>query len=161
MELTSKKFNKYKVGLLVLAVVLFFIYVTHFHEKKPNATEIKIGQSTIYAQVANTEHKRSMGLSYTKQIDQNAGMLFIFDDTSTKNFWMRDMYLDIDIIWLDENKQVVGFFENVPKESYNSKNPEASKIYRSPETTKYVLEVNTGTIQKLKIKTGDTLDFKY
>jgi uncharacterized membrane protein (UPF0127 family) len=56
---------------------------------------------------------------------------------------------------------VVGFFENVKKESYNSKNPELSKIYHSPNNTKYVLEVNAGTIAKLKIKTGDKLDFNY
>lgn len=81
-----------------------------------------------------------MGLSYTEKIPDNAGMLFVFDEVSAKNFWMRDMLFDIDIIWLDENKQVVGFFENVKKESYSQKNPELSKIYHSPENTKYVLE---------------------
>ncbi len=161
MRLKNKNINKYKFSLIIFGLILFFIYVAHFLDRKPNSTEIKIGQNTIFAQVANTEHKRSMGLSYTKSIGENAGMLFIFDDIGSKNFWMRDMYFDLDIIWLDENRQVVGFFENVKKESYDSKNPEVSKIYRSPENTKYVLEVNTGTIEKLKIKTGDILDFKY
>jgi uncharacterized membrane protein (UPF0127 family) len=102
-----------------------------------------------------------MGLSYTEKIDDNVGMLFVFDDVSTKNFWMRGMYFNIDIIWIDENKQVVGFFENVSKDTFNQKNPEQSKIFRSPVNTKYVLEVNAGTIEKLKIKTGDNLDFSY
>lgn len=161
MVLINSKFNIYKTILIVLALIAFFVYVIHFSIRKPGATEIKVGTSTIYAQVADTEHKRSMGLSYTENIGDNAGMLFIFDEESPKNFWMRDMYFDLDIIWLDKNKEVVGFFENVSKETYNKLQPELSKIYHSPENTKYVLEVNAGTIEKLKIKAGNILDFKY
>jgi uncharacterized membrane protein (UPF0127 family) len=74
---------------------------------------------------------------------------------------MKDMYFDLDIIWLDENKEVVGFFERVSKNSYNKQYPEQSRIFHSPENTRYVLEVNSGTIEKLKIKVGDKLNFKY
>ncbi len=161
MVLINKIPNKFKAATIFLITVFFLFYLTHFADKIPNTTEIKIGENTIYSKIANTEHKRSMGLSYTEKIPDNAGMLFVFDEVSAKNFWMRDMLFDIDIIWLDENKQVVGFFENVKKESYSQKNPELSKIYHSPENTKYVLEVNAGIIEKLKIKTGDVLEFSY
>jgi uncharacterized membrane protein (UPF0127 family) len=152
----------YKI-LIALLLICFFVYVFKFLDRKPNSTEIKISSAstTIVATIANTENKRSLGLSYTEKLDENAGMLFIFDDVNQKNFWMRDMNYDLDIIWLDVNKQVNGFFENVPAASYNSKHPELSKIYHSPDNTKYVLEVNAGTISKDKIKVGDTLDFKY
>jgi uncharacterized membrane protein (UPF0127 family) len=154
-------FKKYKLVLILLSLICFFVYALAFHVKKPDSLAINIGQNTIRAKVADTEHLRSMGLSYTEKIDDNVGMLFVFDDVSTKNFWMRGMYFNIDIIWIDENKQVVGFFENVSKDTFNQKNPEQSKIFRSPVNTKYVLEVNAGTIEKLKIKTGDNLDFSY
>jgi uncharacterized membrane protein (UPF0127 family) len=147
--------------LIIIALILFFIYASHYIQKKPNATEIKVASSTIFAQIADSENERSLGLSFTKQLDENAGMLFIFDDTSVKNFWMRDMLFDIDIIWLDENKQVVGFFENVSKDSYNKKYPDSSRVYRSPDSTKYVLEVNAGVLEKLKIKVSDKLNFNY
>lgn len=161
MEFRSKFKNPFHNFLIVLAIVAFFVYVVHFVDRKPGSTIITVASSTIYAQVANTEHKRSMGLSFTEKLDDNAGMLFVFDDVGQKHFWMRDMYFDIDIIWLDENKQVIGFFERVSKNTYNPKNPELSKIYHSPENTRFVLEVNSGTIEKLKIKTGDVLNFKY
>ena len=159
MELINRIPHKFKAFVTLIFAIIFLFYITHFTEKIPNTSEIKIRENTIYAKVANTEHKRSMGLSYTEKIAENAGMLFVFDEVSAKNFWMRDMLFDIDIIWLDENKQVVGFFENVKKESYSQKNPELSKIYHSPESTKYVLEINAGLIQKLKIKTGDFFEF--
>lgn len=152
-------FKKYKLVFILLALISFFIYALAFHVKKTDTVYINLGQNTIRAKVADTEHLRSMGLSYTEKIDDNAGMLFIFDEVGTKNFWMRGMYFDIDIIWIDENKQVVGFFENVKKESFNQQNPELSKIYKSPDNTKYVLEVNAGVIERLKVKTGDTLNF--
>lgn len=128
---------------------------------KPQALDITVGTTTIYAQVADTNNKRSLGLSFTESLAEKAGMLFLFDDVGQKNFWMKDMYFDLDIIWLDENKQVVGFFEKVSKDTYNKNHPEYSRIFHSPDTTKYVLEVNAGTIEKLRIKTGDKLDFKY
>ena len=161
MVLINRIPNKIKAATIFLITCFFLFYMVHFADRLPNTALITIGQETIYAKIANTEHKRSMGLSYTDQIPENAGMLFIFDEVSAKNFWMRDMLFDIDIIWLDENKQVVGFFENVKKESYSQKSPELSKIYHSPENTKYVLEVNAGIIEKLKIKTGDVLEFTY
>lgn len=163
MESKSKfSFSRlYKGIAILLAIIAFFFYITHYYHRKPAATEISVGSSTIYAQIADTENKRSLGLSYTPKIDDNAGMLFVFEDSAPRNFWMRDMYFDLDIIWLDENKQVVGFFEHVSKDTYNHKNPEESKIYHSPDNVKYVLEVNSGTIERLKIKTGDTLHFSY
>lgn len=161
MELRSKFKNPFHNLLIILALIAFFAYVIHFLDKKPTSTLITIASSTIFAQIANTEHKRSMGLSFTEKLDENAGMLFVFDEVGRKHFWMRDMYFDIDIIWLDENKQVIGFFERVSKDTYDKKNPENSKIYHSPENTKFVLEVNAGTIEKKKIRVGDTLNFKY
>lgn len=157
----NKLKNNYKVILVLIFTIVFFIYVIHFLEKKPTSTEIKIGQNTIYAQIADTENKRSMGLSYTKELGTNAGMLFVFDTNEVKNFWMRDMNFDLDIIWIDDEKKVNGFFENVEASSYNKAKPELSKVYHSPPNTKYVLEVPAGTIENLKIKVGDVLEFKY
>lgn len=150
-----------KIIFIIVGIILFSYYIANYHEPIPNVTEVKIGENIIYSQIADTENERSMGLSFTKKLDENAGMLFIFENVGTKNFWMRDMNYNIDIIWIDENKSVIGFFENADKISYNAKKPEFSRIYRSPENTKYVLEVATGTIQNLKIKTGDLLEFRY
>lgn len=156
----SKISSNYKKLLTLLALAVFLIYGYHL-EKKPTTINVNINQHTVYAQVADTEIKRRLGLSYTKKLDKNAGMLFIFEEESQKNFWMRDMNYDLDIIWVDKDKNVVGFFENVSTTSYNHVQPELSKIYKSPNNTKYVLEVVSGTIEKVKIKVGDKLDFDY
>lgn len=153
--------HPFKIILIIVGCIVFGYYLKYYHSPIPNFTEVKINEATIYAQVADTENERSLGLSFTKKLEENAGMLFIFEQPGVKNFWMRDMNYNIDIIWIDENKTVTGFQENADKNSYNSKYPEYSRIYRSPTNTKYVLEVATGTIQNLNIKVGDVLDFKY
>jgi uncharacterized membrane protein (UPF0127 family) len=152
--------NNSKKIVIFVALISFFIYAINM-DKKPTSTTISVGTNKIYAQIADSENKRSMGLSFTKELGQNAGMLFVFDEIGVKNFWMRDMNFDLDIIWLDENKTVTGFFENVSKDSYNRQYPQYSKIYHSPVDTKYVLEVATGTIENFKIKVGDILQFDY
>ena len=147
--------------LIILGLIFFLYYAIYIHQAKPNLTEIKVNNNIIYAQIADSENERSLGLSYTKKLEDNAGMLFVFENVSVKNFWMRDMNYNLDIIWIDENKNVLGFTENADKESYLPARPNDSRIYKSPENTKYVLETNIGTIQKMKIKAGDILDFKY
>lgn len=153
--------NFFKTIFLLLGISIFAFYLLYHHETTPNHLEVRVNDTIIYAQVADTENERSLGLSFTKKLEENAGMLFVFDEVGVKNFWMRDMNYNIDIVWLDENKTVTGFVENADKNSYFPKRPADSKIYRSPENTKYVLEVATGTIVKLKIKAGDVLDFNY
>ena len=155
------KNNLFRIFLILFGISCFAYYLLHFHKASPNFLEVKIADNIVYAQVADTENERSLGLSFTKKLDENAGMLFIFPTISQKNFWMRDMNYNIDIIWIDENKTVTGFVENADKNSYYPKRPNDSRIYRSPDNTKYVLETATGTISKFKIKAGDVLDFKY
>ena len=128
----TKVKNNFNKIITILLLIIFFIYAMHI-TKKPNATTIMFGQNTIYTQIADTENKRSLGLSYTKSLDKNAGMLFVFDEINVKNFWMRDMNYDLDIIWIAPDKTINGFFENVLASSYNSKDPALSKIFHSTD----------------------------
>jgi uncharacterized membrane protein (UPF0127 family) len=157
----SLKNNIGKKVIILLLSIAFAYYIAFFHVSKPNITEIKVNDQVVFVQVADSDAERALGLSFTQELKNDAGMLFVFDVIGVKNFWMRDMNYDLDIIWIDENKKVVGFFEDVKKESYNKLHPEYSRIYKSPETTKYVLELNAGSIKNLKIKVGDSIDFHY
>ena len=47
------------------------------------------------------------------------------------------------------------------QDSYNKQYPNYSKLFKSPENTKYVLEIPAGNIKNLKIKVGDKLEFNY
>lgn len=102
-------------------------------------TSIKIGSRTFIAEVANTEAKRTLGLSGRKSLQTNQGMLFVFDEPSQPGFWMKDMNFPIDIIWLDENKKIIGIEKNLQPSSY-------PQVFYPPQKIKSVLEINSGIL---------------
>lgn len=63
---------------------------------------------------ANTDLERQIGLSKYKVLPHNSAMLFNFQDQTTQAFWMKNMHFPIDIIFLDENNQVVDIHPNQP-----------------------------------------------
>ena len=94
---------------------------------------------------------------YRKQMNDDKGMLFIFDKTGIYPFWMMNTYITLDMIWIDSNKKIVFIQKNAkPCENY------ASAICQSiipTATAKYVLEINGGLSDKKDIKVGDILSF--
>ncbi len=167
-----KKKTKIFLVFLVGAVLVFDVYYYFFYTKVV-PTINKVGDirkvSTTYAtflpkinlfindnqflvEVAQTNSEKSLGLSGREGLNTNAGMLFIFSKPSKQYFWMKDMKFPIDIVWIDENKKIVGYFENAKPEDY----PE---VYPSPQNVPYVLEISSGAVQKSNLKVGDTVIF--
>lgn len=111
---------------------------------------VKINDLEIPVDLATTSEAVQKGLSGRSSLDQDKGMLFIFDKPSYYRFWMPDMNFPIDIIWIERN-QVVGIEENISN-NFNSVNP---VFYTPPEPVSRVLEVNAGFVSRNEIKIGD------
>jgi uncharacterized membrane protein (UPF0127 family) len=93
--------------------------------------------------------KGTLGLSGIKNLD-NSGMLFAYKDARQVRFWMKDMSISLDIIWLGCNGQILGWQPGAKPEDY----PET---YQSPKLN-YVLEVPAGFINSHQLKLGDKLE---
>lgn len=89
------------------------------------------------ASVADTEASREQGLSGTITLPPTVVKLFVFDHNDRWSFWMKDMHYPIDIIWLNENHQVVYLVPNVTPDSY----PET---FIPPLPARYVIETAAG-----------------
>lgn len=105
-------------------------------------TTVTIGDTTIVADIADTPQKRHLGLSGRESLESGRGMLFIFPHSDTYSFWMKDMHFSIDIIWINEKKEVVHVKRNATPNSY----PES---FQPLKPARYVLETNTGAIQNI------------
>jgi uncharacterized membrane protein (UPF0127 family) len=72
-----------------------------------NRTTISINGFKVLFAIASTDEQRIKGLSGLEKLNENEGMLFMFDEPSKQGFWMNEMNFPIDIIWLDSNGKVV------------------------------------------------------
>ena len=108
-------------------------------------TDIRIGNKEYTVQVAETEEERSIGLSKTKHLPEDEGMLFVFEDVIQEGwFTMEETSIDLDIIFIDENGEVI----SVNSVKAFDPNPIEEEGYQ------YVLEVNIDS----GIQEGDELE---
>jgi len=169
----SPNFGKHKLIpiLLLLPLIGFFVVVISSQREltssqvdayattQPEEIKIlKIKNVSIPVEIADTNQKRSSGLSNRPPLKENAGMLFIFpskQNIDTINpFWMKEMYFDIDIIWINEGK-IVEITEKVPPPQNPNEDPNKLPIYYPDGPYEYVLEMNAGSAEKMGFQIGD------
>lgn len=116
--------------------------------------KVTIGSKTITAEYARTSAEQQQGLSNRDSLDPNTGMVFVFDQKKIASFWMKDMRISLDFIWVADTN-VVDITENVPPPS----DPQNPEIISPKEPVNYVIEVNAGFVKEHGIKVGDTVEF--
>ncbi|MBI4706656.1 MAG: DUF192 domain-containing protein [Candidatus Omnitrophica bacterium] len=132
--------------LLILAFVCFSLGLAA--EKKKI---ISLGNASVLVEVCDTNKTRQKGLMFRDELKENEGMLFVFEKELRHSFWMRNMRIPIDIIWISEDKKVVDIIED-------AKPCQASCPSLVPaKPAKYVLEVSAGFVKKNQIKAGAQL----
>lgn len=120
----------------------------NWREIYPSTVQARIGSTTVEASVADSIAERIRGLSDTPFLPDHVVKLFAFGAPGNHSIWMKDMNYSIDIIWLDEDGEVVHIEESVSPESY----PES---FDSPVPAWYVVEANEGFVSTNSIVLGD------
>ncbi len=106
-------------------------------------------------ELADTFWKMGRGLMGRGSLAVNGGMLFVFAEDGSHGFWMLNMKMSIDIIWLDGNKRIVHIWRNAePCRSIFS-----CKAVTPEKRSRYVVELRAGTAKKLGMEIGDRFSF--
>jgi uncharacterized membrane protein (UPF0127 family) len=135
------------VIILILLAALILVVSAQLFSYFPDKS-VKINGQTISVEVVDTPAERERGLSGRESLGRNQGMLFVFSDPSEYCLWMKDMKFPIDMIWLDEKKQVLHIQESAQPDSY----PES---FCPPGDAKYILEVPAGSARAWSLTNGD------
>lgn len=118
-----------------------------------NAPNIKVGSVALFVDIAETPEEKARGLSGRPSLGEKEGMLFVFKDNSRPVFWMKDMLIPLDFIWIAQGK-VIYIQENIP--APESGTPDFKlPFYEPPSGIDYVLEVNAGFVRENNIKNND------
>ncbi len=101
---------------------------------------------------AETDPERQQGLMYRRKMTDQQGMLFIMDRAAPQSFWMRNTYIPLDIIFVDENNTILNIHQNA--------RPRSEAELPSKGNAKYVVEVIGGFTQAYGIKPGDKIQWE-
>ncbi len=115
-------------------------------KKEGELTFLK-NQEKLTIEIADNDAETTQGLMYRRTMPDSCGMIFIFADSQIRNFWMKNTYLPLDILFLDESKKIVTIQAN--------RTPFSEEQIPSFEEAKYVLEVNAGYCKRKDIEKGD------
>ena len=140
--------------LLLTLSVLIAGYLYHAKDNNKDTIEVKIKGHTINAEVADNAKEQALGLMFRKNLSDDSGMLFIFEQEARHSFWMKNTKIPLDIIWIDGQKNILHIEHSVPP---CGKDPCLS--YRPPKVSKYVLETNGGWAINNDISIGDGVSF--
>lgn len=107
--------------------------------------KISIGNKKYKVKEAKTEEEKQKGLQGVDKLPEDEGMLFYFDNEEV-SFWMKSTTIALDIIFINDDYEVISVKKGVP---------ESEKLL-TENNVSYVLEVN----QNSGIEKGDELDFE-
>jgi uncharacterized membrane protein (UPF0127 family) len=106
-------------------------------------------EARFAVEIADTPEERARGLMFREQMDRDAGMLFVFEQSREVAFWMRNTPLPLDIIFVDSHGVVVRIAADTTPFS------ETPLPSGAPVTA--VLEINAGLSAQLGIAPGAEL----
>lgn len=153
-----KKLKNYKF-LFFINFIILSIFFTH---NVTACSDIKFAKKDIFieshnnnqkikfkVEIADTDLKRKTGLQCRTKMELNEGMLFIWKTEDFRNFWMKNTFIPLDIIFINKAYKIVDIF-------YNAK-PYSLKSISSKKKAKYVLELNEGVFDTYRFDLKDRI----
>jgi len=115
---------------------------------------VELGGQRYRVELAADDHSRMRGLMFRESMPADAGMLFVFDREYPQSFWMKNTLLALDILYFDHAGRLVSLSAHTPpcKSAY-------CPSYPSTGPAKFVLELNAGQADRLRLEAGARLQF--
>jgi uncharacterized protein len=148
----SRSRNKITRALLATLLAFWLIAAQTGCDQKPKSglplTSMQIGSEHFNLEMALNTHDQEVGLMHRDSLDADHGMVFVFPREEPQTFWNHDVHFGLDLIFLGADAHVV---------SLKHLNPYDDTAVPSDAPAQYVIELNSGTTARLRVKVGDHL----
>ena len=121
----------------------------------PIAAEATIAGEIVELEVARTPTQQALGLMFRPALPDNRGMLFPFDPPRPVGFWMKNVPVSLDMIFLLEG-EVKEIAANVPPCTH-----EPCLTYGPATPIDLVLELRAGRAAQLGLQVGDRISIRF
>lgn len=112
---------------------------------------LTIAHHSFTVEIATTQAQWAHGLMFRTHMAANHGMLFVFPDSESRYFWMKNTLIPLDMLFFDANRRLINIAADMPPCKVAN-----CPTYNSSAPAKYVLELNGDVAKKFGIKAGDS-----
>lgn len=114
--------------------------------------ETPTGAQRYTVELAIKPLERNKGLMFREQLDDDAGMLFVFEDMRIQSFWMKNTRIPLDMIFIDDDFVIAGIVESAEPLTLTSR--------KIDKQSRYVLELAGGVSRKRGVAPGQKVAFE-
>lgn len=120
----------------------------------PGAPSITINGVQLRAAYACTKEEQAQGLSDISEEDwlkRADAMVFHFEDSAVRHFWMKGMQFPLDVLWV-QNGQIVKMEGDIQPPAPGT---EPIRMNSAPHLVETVIELPAGSIDRYGLTEGD------
>lgn len=143
------------IFIILLPIILTTIGLIILESRNKKEEKVCFKNNCFKVELAVTPEEQKQGLMFRKNLKEEEGMLFVFKEEEEHPFWMKNTLIPLDIIWINQNKEVVFISENTQpcsENDCNSINPD--------KKSQYVLELKGGVSKNIDLRVGNKIDIK-
>lgn len=119
------------------------------------SAQVTIADQVIQLEVARTPQEQSTGLMFRTELADDRGMLFLFNAPRVARFWMKNVPISLDMVFMQDG-EVVAIAADVPPCTTPT-----CPTYGPDGMVNQVLELRGGRAAELGIQEGDRLTIEY
>jgi uncharacterized membrane protein (UPF0127 family) len=147
-----------RIALIVLAALLSI----GCGSNEPTGTGLNVREVTlpngtkIRCEVMARPEDMARGMMHRDALPPDRGMLFLHAEPGRYAYWMHNVRVPLDIVWMDRSRRIV---EIAPDTPGCLKTPQECPSYGGNAEASYVLELAGGGASRHGLKLGDVLSF--
>jgi len=131
----------------ICAALLTTMAAVAFAADLPQRT-LTIGENKLIVEVASTPQTRELGLMNRFSLQQDHGMLFVFEAPQPLAFWMKNTYVPLSVAFIDRNGRILNIEDMRPQD-------ETTHWSNGPAL--YAIEMRQGWFASKGIAPGDVV----
>lgn len=106
----------------------------------------------IAIEIADNDSARQRGLMERRSLPERSGMLFLMERNEPQGFWMRNTYIPLDILYVNDSLRIVNIARNTA--------PLSPDLIPSDGPAQFVVEVRGGFTEQNRIEPGDRIQWR-
>jgi uncharacterized membrane protein (UPF0127 family) len=147
--------------VLLFVLVMCMLMGCRTEATKPDATNLKAitlpRGHVVHAELMMTREEMMRGMMFRASLPPDRGLFFVHGRSGKYSYWMHNVRVSLDIIWIDKEHRIVEISPNTP--GCLEQDPVKCPRYGGNADSAFVLELAGGMAAKYGLAVGQTLSF--